>query len=115
MNAMLVAWGVSVVAAVAGTWQVQDWRHAEADLERVEMQAEARRLNAKGANLAATTHEGFKERERVVFQTITESVDRIVERPVYRHVCFDADGLRELNAAIGGGATDSGEPGHALP
>lgn len=35
-----------------------------------------------------------KERVRYV------QVQKIVEKPVYRNVCLDADGLRELNAAI---------------
>lgn len=29
-------------------------------------------------------------------------VQKIVERPVYRNVCLDDDGLQELNAAIAG-------------
>lgn len=37
-----------------------------------------------------------KERVRYV------QVQKIVEKPVYRNVCLDADGLRELNAAIDG-------------
>lgn len=37
-----------------------------------------------------------EERERVRYV----QVQKIVEKPVYRNVCLDADGLRELNAAI---------------
>ncbi|WP_196428118.1 hypothetical protein [Neisseria polysaccharea] len=37
-----------------------------------------------------------EEKERVRYvQTL-----KIIENPVYRNVCLDADGLRELNAAI---------------
>ena len=37
-----------------------------------------------------------EEKERVRYvQTL-----KIIEKPVYRNVCLDADGLRELNAAI---------------
>lgn len=40
-----------------------------------------------------------EEKERVRYvQTL-----KIIEKPVYRNVCFDADGLRELNAAIDDG------------
>lgn len=38
----------------------------------------------------------IKERVRYV------EVQKIVEKPVYSNVCFDDDGLRELNRAIGG-------------
>lgn len=37
-----------------------------------------------------------EEKERVRYV----QVQKIVENPVYRNVCLDADGLRELNAAI---------------
>ncbi|HFC6371130.1 TPA: hypothetical protein ACFNM3_002104 [Neisseria lactamica] len=37
-----------------------------------------------------------EEKERVRYV----QVQKIVEKPVYRNVCLDADGLRELNAAI---------------
>jgi hydroxylamine reductase (hybrid-cluster protein) len=33
-------------------------------------------------------------------EQIEREVERIVERPVYRNVCFDADGLRIVNDAI---------------
>lgn len=37
-----------------------------------------------------------EEKERVRYV----QVQKIVEKPVYRNVCLDADGVRELNAAI---------------
>lgn len=40
-----------------------------------------------------------EERERVRYV----QVQKIVEKPVYRNVCLDAGGLRELNAAIDDG------------
>lgn len=40
-----------------------------------------------------------EEKERVRYvQTL-----KIIENPVYRNVCLDADGLRELNAAVDDG------------
>lgn len=73
------------------------------------------RLAARKVDVAATSHEQFQERERVVYQTITETVDRIVERPVYRNVCLDTSGLRALADAIHGRADDPGQPAPAVP
>ncbi len=106
---------VSAALAFGAAWKVQDWRHDAAELQRQEDVAETQRLSAKKADTAAVSHEQFQERERVVYQTITETVDRIVEKPVYRNVCLDADGMRALSAAIHGRADDPGQPSPAVP
>lgn len=36
----------------------------------------------------------------IVFREITREVPSIVERPVYRNVCLDGDGLRLVNRAV---------------
>ena len=105
---------VAGALAFGGAWRVQDWRFGAKEKERLEQEAELRRMNAKRVDTAAVNHENFKERERVVYQTITETVDRIVERPVYRNVCLDDDGVRALNAAIRG-AADPGIPAPDVP
>lgn len=101
--------------AFGAAWKLQDWRHDAAELARVEREGEVRRQQARGADAAAVRHEEFKEVERVVYQTITETVDRIVERPVYRNVCLDDDGLRALNSAVRGAAGDSSKPAATVP
>ncbi|MBK7052249.1 MAG: hypothetical protein IPH54_17045, partial [Rhodoferax sp.] len=39
---------------------------------------------------------------RIEYRTRWRTIETLVDRPVYRNVCLDADGLRELNAAIAG-------------
>lgn len=102
------------VAFWAG-WSVQDWRRYARELNAREDAAELQRLQARGADRAAVAHEDFKERERVVYQTITQTVDRIVDRPVYRNVCLDDDGVRAINAAVRGSDGNPGEPAAAVP
>lgn len=107
---------VAAALSFGAAWKVQDWRHDAAELARKEDAAELVRLRARKADTAAVTHEEFKEKERVVYQVITETVDRIVERPVYRDtVCLQPDGLRALNSAIRGGADDPGKSAPAVP
>ena len=92
---------VVVLAASFGAgWLAQGWRRDSLDLKEKEDAAELARENRRGANTAATGHETDKERLRVEFQTITETVEKIVEKPIYRNVCLDSDGLRALSAAI---------------
>lgn len=47
---------------------------------------------------------------KIVYRTITKTVDKIVERPVYRNVCLDDDGLRAANDALSGKTTAAGQP-----
>lgn len=111
----LIVGALAAAVAFGSGWTVQGWRRDAADLERQEDAAELVRLRARTADKASETHEVFKERERVVYQVITETVDRIVERPVYRNICLDPDGLRALSDAIHGRASDPGQPAPAVP
>lgn len=69
--------------------------------------AEANRLTrereATQAGAAATKVEEGHAKARIVYRTITREVDKLVERPVYRSVCLDDDGVRLANAALDGG------------
>lgn len=56
-----------------------------------------------------------KDEQRIVYQTITKTVDRIVEKPVYRNVCLDDDGLRAANAALARPAAAAGGPHPSVP
>lgn len=43
-------------------------------------------------------------------------IEKIVQRPVYHSVCLDDDGVQQLNAAIGGTATEfASQPNATLP
>jgi len=56
------------------------------------------------------------ERQTIV-REITREVPRIVDRPVYRNVCVDADGVRLIDRAVdaanGRGASGGGTAGEA--
>ena len=63
---------------------------------------------------AITDYLKDQDRARIEYRTITRRVDKIVERPVYRNVCLDDDGLQQLRAAIAGRADQPG-PAPAVP
>lgn len=105
---------IGLAAGFAGAWNVQAWRSDSAELKRAQAAKTEFLRREKAAYAPSVAHEQFKQKERVVYEVITETVDKIIERPVYRNVCIDPDGLRSLNAAVRGGADDSGQPGAAV-
>jgi len=77
--------------------------------------AKARAAEAAKGNKAATGLEADRGKTRVVYKTITQTVDRYIDRPVYRNVCLDADGLRDANRALLGQGADPGQPDRPVP
>lgn len=110
MTAILAA-----LVAFTGAWRVQEWRYRARDAERMEAAKEVERLRVKTADTAAEKHEQVKDSIRTEFLTIREEVERVVEKPVYRNVCIDDDGMRELQRAISGPKPPASEPSHTLP
>lgn len=106
---------LAVVAAVAfsSAWIVQDWRYAAKEADRLEAQRERERANAMTADKASEAHEEAKVAIQTEFKTIYQEVERVVEKPIYRNVCFDDDGMRQLRAAIGNPAA-TGQPSPAV-
>ena len=52
-------------------------------------------------------YEKAKSEQRVRVETITRTVQKIVERPVYQQHCFDDDGVSAINSLI---TNDTSEP-----
>jgi len=69
----------------------------------------------KQANTAATRLEAAHAKTRVEFRTITKVIEKIVEKPVYRDMCLDDDGLRAVNAALAGSIAPAAQPVDGLP
>lgn len=86
---------------------------AQAQAQQAEHERVAK-LNFRNDEIAGnlTTQNAARE---VQYATITKTVDRIVDRPVYRDVCLDADGLRNINAALAGKANDPGVAASSVP
>lgn len=93
---------VSAAAFLAG-WLVSSWQHDSVELaakKAATMVAEAesgKRLEQ--AEVLDKTLSRLQANERTI---IKENV-KIVDRPVYRNICIDDDGMRNANAAKNGG------------
>lgn len=111
----LVLLGALAGGSAWGGWKWRDMRAAQQDAQRLEAAAEIERERAHQAAAAAGGHEADKTRLRTEFVTITETVSHVIEKPVYRNVCLDADGLRALSQAVGAGTAAPGEPAHPVP
>ena len=74
-------------------------------------QAEEYKSSVEKGNQAAESLEVKKNEREIVYRTITKEVEKIVDRPVYRADCIDADGLRFINDALAG----SSKPNAAMP
>lgn len=86
-------------AAVAATsaWQVQSWRFDAKEKQRLESEAEIRRMNEKRTSLAAEGLEKDKREIEIRYRTITKTVTKFIDRPVYKSICLDQDGIDAIN------------------
>lgn len=105
---------IAAAAGAAGGWQARAWKAGADDLERVrDEQRDTLRRQEAGFG-AAGRLEQQRERIRTEIVTVTREVPHVVERPVYRAECWDADGLRLVTQAIGA-TSDPAQPDPALP
>ena len=106
---------ISGACAATAAWQVQGWRHDSIEHARQVNQRATERLQRQNSNTAAVAHESDKVRIETEYRDVIKEVQRVVEKPVYRNVCLDPDGVSALNAAIARAYGDPGEPGNAVP
>ena len=86
-------------AAVAATsaWQVQSWRFDAKEKQRLESEAEIRRMNEKRTTIAAEGLGKDKREIEIRYRTITKTVTKFIDRPVYKNICLDQDGIDAIN------------------
>jgi hypothetical protein len=79
--------------------------------EAIKPYKDAEEAAQEQAQKASEDYEQSKETERVKTETITRTVQKIVERPIYINTnCFDDDGVRIVNEA-----GDTGKPENSMP
>lgn len=105
---------VALALGFSGGWKTQGWRWDAADKQRIELEAKERQKQLDRANTASFSFEDKKAANEIRYRTVTVTLEKVVERPVYLQQCVDADGLQQLNAQISRTA-DPGEPSLKLP
>lgn len=124
MNITAIAAGISLAAGLGlGAWlsnnshaaDVQTYATRIADMQSEQNRLRVAALQANAAALQANTDRAYAASTaaaqknggiNVEYRTITKTVERIVDRPVYLNQCIDDDGLRIINGFISG-ARDS--------
>lgn len=111
---------LAVIGALAGLYYTIDSHgydrgSAAVQLKWDEANRKQREAEAKQAGTAATKLETANIEAKVVYKTLTRTVDKIVERPIYRNACFDDDGLRSANAALSGALAPAGGSADTVP
>ncbi|TCB77423.1 hypothetical protein [Acinetobacter sp. ANC 4173] len=75
------------------------------EIEQKQLKALTEKQNA--INQVSADYEKAKSEQRVQVETVTRTVQKIIDRPVYNNVCFDVDGVSAINSLI---TSDSSEP-----
>lgn len=72
-----------------------------AQIQKIEhAQVEALAKQQDKVNKVSADYEKLRSEQRAKVETVTRTVQKIIERPIYKSVCFDADGLSEINSLI---------------
>lgn len=110
----LLAGAVALALAFGAGWQTRAWKAGADDAAQVRADASTARKQAANGDVAATRHEATRATLQRQDAVLVKEIERVVEKPVYRTECIDADGLRIIAAALSG-AADPGEPAPAVP
>ena len=105
---------VALAVGFGGGWKTQGWRWDASEKQRIEQEAKERQKQLDRAHTASTTFEDNRTTNETRYRTVTVTLEKVVERPVYLSACFDSDGLRILNAQISGDP-NTGKLGLKLP
>ena len=98
-----------------GVYKVKQWGGNEVRAEWNAANEKARAEEAAKSVAAAKELADERAKKKVVYKTITQSVDKYIDRPVYLANCFDADGLRDATAAINGKIASGQQPDATVP
>ena len=77
-----------------------DQVRAEAVEKAVKPYIDAAKAKQDELNKASQDYEKLKSEQQVKTEVVTREVQKIIDRPVYLNVCFDADGLSAINSLI---------------
>lgn len=117
MNFVILAVAAAVIA-VSSFLAGDKWRSgivAARDLKAVQEVARVQILRADRADQAAERHEKAKASIEVRYETITKEVQHVVEKPVYRNICLDDDGMRVIRDALAtASASAASEPARSV-
>lgn len=93
---------VSLGLGFGSGYTVQGWKRDAADKQRIEREAKKKDEQIETAQEASAVVEKIRTVNEIRYRTVTVTLEKIVDRPVYLNQCIDDDGLRILNDQISG-------------
>ena len=100
MNLLIATGLISLVLGFGSGMGLQKLFWIAADKERIENEAKTKENNKEKAHEASTSYEGKRTANEIRYRTVTVTVEKLVDRPMYINQCLDDDGLRTLNEQI---------------
>lgn len=91
---------VALALGFTSGWKVQAWRWDSDNLAKLEAQRENERVNRRAADAASEGHEKRAADLDQQFRVIYSEVEHTIEKPIYKNVCFDEDGMKQIKRAI---------------
>lgn len=101
---IVVLLALLALAVAFGAWKHFSLEHSESQREAdiakaIKPYVEAEREQRSRADKVSGQYEELKGQDRLHTEVINNKVEKITERPVFRNVCLDADGVSILNEA----------------
>lgn len=89
--------GSILIAAIAGTWTVQNWRYAGREMAYIKLEEKLVQQEAKKQAKAATNFESKQGKSNEVYDAIHRALQALGNTG---SLCLDAERLRIVNAAL---------------
>ena len=105
-NLVIVAF-LSSVVSFTSAWKIQGWKYQAQEAEAIQTIAQADRENKARENKLSEGFEQEKLKIQSQIKTVNKTRERVIEKPIYRNVCFDDDGLQLVKQAISGNSNNN--------
>ena len=100
MRLFIIASLISLVLGFGSGMGLQKLFWIAADKERIENEAKTKEDNRNKAQDASASFESKRTANEIRYRTVTVTVEKLVDRPVYINQCLDSEGLAVLNQQI---------------
>lgn len=114
MNPLAIALAIGIAIGSGSAWKLTADHYDAKAAKQQKADAAAYQARTVELNQVSADLEKARNDRKTVYRTITQQVDKVVTRDVYRNVCLDDDGVRSINSALAGTA-DTSEPTPAMP
>jgi hypothetical protein len=115
LTCLLIAAGIGFSAGAGSAYKLTADHYSAAAAKEQQDAAEAYQAKAEELNQVSADLERARHDRKVVYRTITQQVERIVTRDVYRNQCVDSDGVSIINAALAGKPVNPAQLDAAMP